>query len=79
MSSRHQGKNFDVYLKEKDGKKGMLVLVNDSASLYVLDIVGFIALNKVTKLYSTIDQSADIGRKIRNSLNADNNKKKEDD
>jgi hypothetical protein len=66
MASRHQGKHFDVYLKEKDGKtKGMLVLINDSSNLYVLDIVGSIALDKVTKLYSTLDESADIGRKIK--------------
>jgi len=66
MTSRHQGKNFDIFTKEKDGKtNGMLVLVNDSSSLYVLDIVGRIALDKVTKLYNTIDQSSDIGKKFR--------------
>lgn len=67
MTSRHQGKNFDVFMKEKDGKtKGMLVIVSDSTNLYILDIVGSIALNKVTKLYSTIDESSDIGNKIKN-------------
>jgi hypothetical protein len=66
MTSRHQGKNFDVFMKDKNGKKGMLVLVSDSSNLYVLDIVGSIALNKVTKLYSTIDESSDIGNKIKN-------------
>src|SRR5688500_9414885 len=40
MTSRFQGKNFGVFLKESGGKtKGMVVLVNDSSSLYVLDIV----------------------------------------
>jgi len=33
--------------------------------LYVLDIVGKIELNKVTKLFSTIDESTDIGKKIK--------------
>jgi hypothetical protein len=66
MTSRHQGKNFDVFMKDKNGKKGMLVLVSDSSNLYVLDIVGSIALNKVTKLYSTIGESSDIGNKIKN-------------
>ena len=62
MTSRLQGKNFDIYLKEEKGKtNGMVVLVNDSSSLYVLDIGGRIALDKVTKLYSTIDQSSEIG------------------
>jgi hypothetical protein len=66
MTSRYEGKNFDVFLKEKDGRtKGMLVLINDSTNLYVLDIMGRIALDKVTKLYNTLDESADIGRKIK--------------
>lgn len=66
MSSRYQGKNFDVYLKEIGGKtKGMVVLVNDSASLYVLDIVGSIALDKVTSLYGALDKSSDIAEKIK--------------
>jgi hypothetical protein len=66
LTSRYEGKNFDVYLKESNGKtKGMLVLINDSTNLYVLDILGRIALDKVTKLYSTLDESADIGKKIK--------------
>jgi hypothetical protein len=66
MTSRFEGKNFDIFMKSKDGKtKGMLVLVNDSSNLYVLDIVGSIAMNKVTDLYKTIDSSSDIGQKIK--------------
>jgi hypothetical protein len=66
MTSRYEGKNFDIFLKEKDGKtKGMLVLVNDKESLYVLDILGSININKVTDLYSTLDKSSDIGQKIK--------------
>ena len=66
MTSRHEGKNFDVFIKEKDGKpKGMLVLINDSKTLYVLDILGRIALDKVTKLYSTLDEGSDISSKIK--------------
>jgi hypothetical protein len=64
MTSRHDGKNFDVYMK--DGKsKGMIVAVNDAENLYVLDIVGSIPLNKVTKLFSTIDESSEIGKRIK--------------
>lgn len=66
MTSRHQGKHFDIYIKEKAGKtNGMLVLINDAQNLYVLDILGRIALDKVTRLYQTLDESADIGRKIK--------------
>lgn len=66
MTSRHDGKTFDVYLKENKGKTGgMLVLINDAETLFVLDILGSIALDKVTKLYSTLDESTDIGNKIR--------------
>lgn len=66
LTSRHEGKNFDIFIKEQDGKTtGMLVLVNDSTNLYILDILGSIALNKINKLYTTIDQSTDIGSKIR--------------
>lgn len=66
LTSRHEGKNFDVYIKEQGGKtKGMLVLVNDSTNLYILDILGSIALNKINKLYTTLDQSTDIGSKIK--------------
>ena len=63
MTSRHEGKNFDVYMK--DGKsKGMIVAVNDSENLYVLDIVGSIPLNKVTTFFKEIDESSEIGKKI---------------
>jgi len=64
MTSRHDGKNFDVYMKE-GATKGMIVTVNDAENLYVLDIVGSIPLNKVTKLFTTIDESSEIGKKIR--------------
>jgi hypothetical protein len=64
MSSRFQGKSFDIFVKEKN-TKGMLVLINDDKNLYVLDIVGSLALNKVTDLYNMIDKSSDIGKKIK--------------
>jgi hypothetical protein len=66
MTSRYDGKNFEIYIKEENKKtKGMLVLINDSTNLYVLDILGSIALNKVTQLYNTLDASSDIGSKIK--------------
>lgn len=66
MTSKHAGKSFDVFLKEDSGKtRGMLVLISDSTNLYVLDILGSIALDKVTKLYTTLDESSDISSKIK--------------
>lgn len=66
MTSRYQGRNFDVFLKDRDGKtEGMIVTVNDSTSLFVLDIVGSIALDKITTLFKTIDENSDISRKIK--------------
>ncbi|MDL5050164.1 DUF4252 domain-containing protein [Oscillatoria amoena NRMC-F 0135] len=79
MTTRYQGRNLDIMLKEKSGKTtGMVVLVNDSSSLYVLDIVGRIALDQVTTLYKALDESADIGKKIKNFSDR-NAKRKEDD
>jgi hypothetical protein len=68
MTSRHQGKNFDVYMKE-GATKGMVVAVNDDENLYVLDIVGSIPLNKVTTLFNTIDESSEIGKRIKEFAN----------
>lgn len=79
MTSRHEGKTFDIYMKEKEGKtRGMLVLINDADNLFILDILGTIALDKVTKLYSTLDESTDIGRKIKAFAGGDDEDKKED-
>jgi hypothetical protein len=79
MTSRHEGKNFDIYVREKDGKtKAMLVLINDESNFYVLDILGSIALNQVTKLYNTLDESADIGKKIKAFTGGSHNENAED-
>lgn len=72
MTSRYQGRNFDVFLKDNKGKtEGMIVTVNDSTSLFVLDIVGSIAIDKVTTLFKTIDESTDIGKKIKDFAKKD--------
>lgn len=66
MTSRMDGKRFDIFLNESKGKtNGVVVLVNDSTNLYVLDIVGSISLSNATKLFSTIDESSDIGKRIK--------------
>jgi hypothetical protein len=76
MTSRYEGKNFDIFERQKDGQtKGMLVLVNDEDNLFVLDIIGSLALNNVTKLYNTIDSSTDIGKRIKAFTHEDGDEK----
>ncbi len=80
VTSRFQGKNFGVYIKEKSGDvKGTVILASDSTNLYVLDIVGKIAINKATDLFKTIDESTDIGGKIKDFINHDEKKGKKDE
>lgn len=80
MTSRFQGKNFGVYIKEKGGDvKGTVILASDSTNLYVLDIVGKVAITKATELFKTIDESTDIGGKIKDFMGKDDKKKGEKD
>ncbi|MCU0420479.1 MAG: DUF4252 domain-containing protein [Cyclobacteriaceae bacterium] len=66
MTSRHEGKSFDVYIREVKGDvKGTVILVNDSTNLYVLDILGKVAINKAASLFNALDDSSDIGKKIK--------------
>jgi hypothetical protein len=72
MSSRSQGKNFDVFIKEKNGEtKGMLVLVNDAENLFVLDILGRIAMDKINSLYRAVNENSEIGEKIKSMAKKD--------
>lgn len=78
MTSRYKGKNFDIFMK--DGKdRGMVVLINDEDNLFVLDIVGMLALDKVTQLYNMLDESADIGKQIRQFTAGDDEEEEEED
>lgn len=66
VTSRIDGRNMDVYLRDAKGSKpGTVVLVNDSSSLFVLDIVGTIDVTKAGALFNTIDGSTDIGKRIK--------------
>jgi hypothetical protein len=77
MTSRIQGKNFGVYIKEEGGSvKGTVILANDSTNLYVLDILGKVAIDKASALFQTLDESTDIGKKIRDFAGGDDKKKK---
>ncbi len=72
MTSRYKGKSLDVYIKQDDGHvKGTVILVNDSSSLYVLDILGRVALDKASTLFKTLDESTDIGKKIKEFTSVD--------
>jgi hypothetical protein len=75
MTGRYDGRNFDIYLKEKGGDiKGTVILASDSTSLIVLDILGKIALDKAPDLFKAIDGSTDIGSKISNFMKNDEDK-----
>ena len=76
MTSRFQGKYFDVYIKQTDGRvKGTVIMASDSANLYVLDIVGRVALDKATSLFSTLNQSTDIGQRVKDFVSSDDKSK----
>jgi len=76
MTSRFMGKNFDVYIRSKDGHvKGTVILASDSSNLYVLDILGRVALDKATSLFSTLNQSSDIGKRIKDFVGGDDKNK----
>jgi Domain of unknown function (DUF4252) len=78
MTARSEGKNFDVYVKEENDRvKGTVILVNDSSQLYVLDVVGRVNPQQVSKFFSTIDENSDIAGRIKGFMgDADDNKKK---
>jgi Domain of unknown function (DUF4252) len=79
MTGRYDGRNFDIYLKEKNGDvKGTVILANDSTSLIVLDILGKIALNKAPELFKAIDGSTDIGKKIKSFTEKGDDKEDKD-
>jgi hypothetical protein len=82
MTSRSQGRSFDVYVKESGGKtKGIVVLVNDSSTLYVLDIVGSLALGKVVGAFDKLNETSDVAKMITDfkGRNDKKNKRKEDE
>ncbi len=77
MTTRMDGKNFDVLIRESGGNvKGTVILASDSTNLYVLDILGKVALNKAGSLFNSLDQSTDIGQKIKDFATGGKDKKK---
>ncbi|HCW09179.1 MAG TPA: hypothetical protein DGG95_17620 [Cytophagales bacterium] len=77
MTSRYKGKNMDVYIRQESNRiKGTVILVSDSSSLYVLDILGRIALDKSAALFKVLDENTDIGQKLKDFAGDDDSKKK---
>lgn len=71
-SSRIEGKNFQVFVRESGGSvKGTVVLASDSTQLFVLDILGKIALDKIPTFFKSLDESSDIGGKIKDFMGVD--------
>lgn len=69
MNGRLDGRNLNVYVRESGGKvKGTIIMASDSSNLYVLDILGKIALDKAGALFKMIDENSDVARKIKNEL-----------
>jgi len=76
MTSRFQGKNFDVYIRQDNGRvKGTVIMASDSTNLYVLDILGRVALDKATSLFSSLNQSTDIGQRVKDFVSSDDKSK----
>lgn len=69
MNTRFEGKTFNAYLKETRGDtKGMVIAVDDGENIYLMDIVGKVALNKITSLFSTMQSDSEIGKKIKSMM-----------
>ncbi len=68
MSGRLEGRNFNVYVRESGGNvKGTVIMASDSSNLYVLDILGRIAMEKAGSLFKMIDENSDVAKKLKNA------------
>lgn len=69
MTTRHEGKSFNAYIKDEDGEtKGMVVTVNDTETVYVMDIVGKVDLSKIISLFSKLDKNSELNDQIKQVL-----------
>jgi len=68
MTGRMDGRNLNIYVRENGGKvKGTIIMAADSSNLYVLDILGKIALEKASSLFKMIDENSDVAKKLKNA------------
>lgn len=66
MNGRMEGRNLNVLVRESGGKvQGTVIMAGDSSNLYVLDILGKIALEKAGALFKMIDENSDVANKIK--------------
>jgi hypothetical protein len=66
MNGRVEGRNLNVLVRESGGKvNGTVIMAGDSSKLYVLDILGKIALEKAGSLFKMIDENSDVADKLR--------------
>lgn len=66
MNGRMEGRNLNVLVRESGGKvKGTVIMAGDSSNLYVLDILGKVALEKAGALFKMLDENSDVAEKIR--------------
>jgi hypothetical protein len=66
MNGRLEGRSLNIYVRESGGKvKGTIIMASDSSNLYVLDILGKIALEKAGSLFKMIDDNSEIAKKLK--------------
>lgn len=66
MTGRYEGRNIDIFIRESGGNvKGTVIMASDSSSLFVLDILGRVALEKASSLFKMIDENSEVARKLR--------------
>lgn len=57
MTMRNDGADVKVYIKESDRvTHGLVMLINDSESLSVLDIKGSVPLDELVQLYNRVNE-----------------------
>jgi hypothetical protein len=78
MSGRADGRTFTVYLREANGNvKGTVILAKDDESVMLLDILGKDrSIKKVPEFFSAIDNSTDIGGKIKDFMSDDEGRRR---
>jgi hypothetical protein len=69
MNGRLDGRNLNVLVRESGGKvKGTVIMAGDSSNLYVLDILGKIAIEKAGSLFKMIDENSDVAEKLKRHI-----------
>lgn len=68
MNGRYEGRNLNVYIRESNGNvKGTIIMAVDSSNLYVLDILGRVALEKSKALFKLLDENSEVAKKLKDA------------